>query len=674
VRGWVAVALPSFLMWWPRVEAPREMWRGTLRGAWLRVATSVVSSMVALANGVAAEPAPTPSPQPAQSGLTERVKRQLAQVDVSVRGPADVISNLERADFELQIGTQQVREFTVDNLCQRNRADTTSASSASPVSFLLYFDQHHLNMMGRETSLETARSLLPRIIQNGNRGMIVSAGQRLDTVASWTADATVLLKALERLEHDDTQWDEYPYLEETRLRQVKRRLAEAGRFAACAEARMHETDEVWRTETSLLLLSAVLGRFSFVTPPSVMIYFGDTLRLEPGRPYFDAAGDNCLGGAFDARETFAKVFADASANAVRIYTVQGEGLVGLSRGSNLRERAVHYSQSGLKALALETGGDAFLNGASVGKIAARLADDLSCVYLLSFSPENLPLDKPLPTTINVKRPGVRVHVRGLTTLPSESSRRSGRLLAAFASGGSVDRSIPVEATLVPTGYEDGRHSALMQVIVRSPSTGSEWDIGASVISRGQVRKEVSMRVLASPQTDGTPIVLEAPVEIRPGPFEVVAVALELNTDTVGSFTLRGEWPDPAKAVAVGSVVALQRRSGLFLRENDRMSEGSLVVTNDRPADPSASITVDSMICGHRGATRVRVQRSLQGSRPFALPELLVNFNGADTCKTIHDEIPPGTLLPGRLLFTVEAHDDEGGAFKNSVEFQAVGER
>ena len=122
----------------------------------------------------------------------------------------------------------------------------------------------------------------------------------------------------------------------------------------------------------------------------------------------------------------------------------------------------------LKSLALETGGEAFLGGITIKKMVHRIASDLGCLYLLSFAPGDLPRDSSLRVLLRVKRPRVTAQTRGRLVIQSEQARRTSRLMAAFAAPDSAKMAGRLRAAVIPTGFEDGKYTALVQIAARVP--------------------------------------------------------------------------------------------------------------------------------------------------------------------------------------------------------------
>ena len=158
-----------------------------------------VSALVALGLAFAGAELAQESPPPQRTEILERAERSLAQLDVTVEGPADVIGDLTRDDFVLIVGGRAVEKFEVDRECvdpgvgdDRQRRRHEPIVPPERASYLFYFDQHHLTLGGRLASIDLARSLIERLVQRESRAAIVSAGRRLTTFAELSCHVGVL--------------------------------------------------------------------------------------------------------------------------------------------------------------------------------------------------------------------------------------------------------------------------------------------------------------------------------------------------------------------------------------------------------------------------------------------------------------------------------------------------
>jgi VWFA-related protein len=655
---------------------------------------SLVLSILALAARPAEEPDPAPREIP-ESPLVERVASRLAQIDVTVSGPPELVQGLTPEDFRVRVGLKRVASFTVDRFCG-DAPGELPAGAARPASYVLYFDQSQLTLSGRNRALMLARELVPQLLRGGSRGMVVSNARRLAVLSEFTGDPGALLATLDRLENDLDQWDLFAEQERDRLERVVEILnQDANVERAIAMARICQREERWRTERSLRRLESVLGRLSEIEPPKAVIYFADTLRSNagehylrffgrpgPGSPVLAAMSADAASGSIP----FDRVVDLAAAEGIRFYTILAQGLgahlepAGLSPTGiattgvapappRVRQRD---AQNTLSSLAHETGGRAFLNGASAHTILKQLGADFSCLYLISLDPAGLTEDSAHRLAVHVTRPGVEVRSRGRIVLRSESSRLTSRLLGAFAAPGAADGEFAVGGELVPIGYRDRMYSALVQVRIPALAlAGGTWDLGASLVSREKVRAETSGRVEVGGA--GVPVVLEGEIRLPPGPFEFVAVAHEAATDLIASAQRRGSWPDPDHGpVTAGPIAVLQPEAGAFLRDGKTRSSGSVAFGDDRPVVTSQPTAFVGLVCrGRSRAEALRIERTLRGSSEVDFPPIDMDAAPAERCAQVRDLVPAQALGQGAYFYELRVLRGERVVGRAERSFVAV---
>jgi len=630
--------------------------------------------------GFAQEEVPVADSDTVQTDLVEETGRRLVQLDVTVSGPKGAIADLTGEDFELSVGARPVTSFTVDNLCHLPDGETpveqapeavepepsaTLLTTRPPVSYLFYFEQNNLTVQGRVRSLDMARELIDELIVGGNRGMVISSGRDLKTFVDLTDDKSALLGGIDTLEQDQQHWwDPTVESEDYRVGQVLDRLGEDA-TAAESMARLFRMEERWRTEKSLQLFSLVLGRMADLNAPKAAIYFADTIRANAGDHYmslFASTGGNAVTReGFTAAHAFDEVVESASAQGIRIYSVQAQGLVtetsvAYAAGGNTRR--FRDAENALVGLAAETGGVHFLRGQKTTRIAADIRSDLRCLYLISFDPVGYRTDASLPVGLRVLRPGVKAKARGLVVVQSETKRLRSRLLAAFAAGDGGESLVALNGSVIPTGFEKGKYSALVQLHVPgSPMFATTWDMGLSLVSRGAVREDASGRVSVS--GPGIPVVFETQMTFSPGPYEVVSVAHEQTGDDVLTHRIDGEWPDADDAPAsLGPIAVLQPEVGAFLRDTVLRRDGSLALGENGVARPDRPTALVSIIC--RGRTQKRpfvVERHLVGESAVEFEPQELDL-GEDRCAVFQDIIKAGTMTDGGFEYKVQVMRDE----------------
>ncbi|HXV77683.1 MAG TPA: hypothetical protein VD788_15320, partial [Candidatus Polarisedimenticolaceae bacterium] len=196
-------------------------------GRWLAIA--LAAACVSAATAARAQSDRTERDRPREIGLEERAGRSLAQIDITVVGPPEIVRSLTADDFKIRVQLERVDEFELDRLCGAATAAGTAGAvlpSAGPpgASYLFYFDQPHLTMGGRLRAIEIARALVDELISGGNRAMLVSNARRSEILEPLTTDRDALHARLDELAEDRDQWDLYAHNEDARVEEVVRSL------------------------------------------------------------------------------------------------------------------------------------------------------------------------------------------------------------------------------------------------------------------------------------------------------------------------------------------------------------------------------------------------------------------------------------------------------------------
>lgn len=618
---------------------------------------------------------------PRDSGIVERSEARLAQVDVSVEGPADVIYDLAPEDFTVRVNLTPIREFTLDRLCD-------PGGPTVPLHALFYFDQPHLTFAGRQSSISIAKELLAPILERGGRIMLASNAERVAILESFTDDHDKLHAALRRLEVDREQWSSFAQEERSRVDAVHRALDEENDRRAIDLARVYQMRETLEASKNIRRLGMTMNWLADVAAPKIVVYFADTFRSRPGEHYlkfFGEAGQRPVGatvlggdvttptGAYDA------LVSSAAVHGVRFFTVLPRGLFSEADSQITSHRAiartgtvVHSGQSrarsarlSLEELALETGGVGFTGGQTADWIGDHVLERFECVYLVSFNARGFRDDAPLRLKVEPARRDVRFASRGRLVLQSPEARRTSRLLSAFALGREGGDTPGVRAALVPTDFRDGRYRAMLQIRVAPNGLSSaSWDLGASLVREDRVRQEAAANISVS--TSGVPGIYEEEVVLEPGEWDVIAVAHEKNTDFIARDLLSQGFAPPKGDVSVrGPMVVLQPEAGAFVREGDVKREGAVVRAPSEPLDSTRPTALVALVCrGKRGATVVATRR-LVGADPIDFPPIDLDLE-EERCAQIRDLIPPHTLGPGSYRYEVRI---DGAAAPTVREFR-----
>jgi hypothetical protein len=149
--------------------------------------------------------------------------------------------------------------------------------------------------------------------------------------------------------------------------------------------------------------------------------------------------------------------------------------------------------------------------------------------------------------------------------------------------------------------------------------------------------------------------VEKTLEIPPGQFSVVAVALDSKRGDIGSNRLDADWPSPAKStVAIAPIAVLQTGRAAMTIDGVVSSSGSLARDVDEMLDPSTGISLVSVICrGGKTQGPVVVERWLEDGPRDEFAAMRIEEKG-DPCIQTVDVVRAGRLRPGVADYRVEA--------------------
>jgi hypothetical protein len=206
--------------------------------------------------------------------------------------------------------------------------------------------------------------------------------------------------------------------------------------------------------------------------------------------------------------------------------------------------------------------------------------------------------------------------------------------------------------VIPTGYERGRFTALVQIVVPgSPLPRRSWDLDATLVPHGEPAQRFAGRVEVT--APGVPLVLEKAVLIPAGPCEVRAEARNVATGESASRRVELDWPDPDAAPAsVGPVAVLQEAAGAFVREGVARNSGSLGRARSEPLRSDVRSALLAIVCGSvEAGGSLHVARRLLGRETLQFPDVEVDV-GTSRCAVLQDLIPAGTLDAGFYRYEV----------------------
>jgi hypothetical protein len=561
-------------------------------------------------------------------------------------------------------------------------------------------------MMGQNIAREMAERLIPELITDGNRGMVVSSGGKV-IQSEFSEDPDVLLETIEAVSKDTKQWSEYAYAqgETTRYDDIFSQPSDGAQRIA---ARAYQLEEMRITSNRMRRLAATIGGMAEIDQPKAVFYFADMARKRPGEHFirlFTAATDQILGqysagASLNHSFAFDDVLNEANAQGVRLYTIQAQGMQPFpSGGARTPNQApsirIREAEDTLKGFSAETGGKMFFGGvdsSTMGKILRQIDEDFGCFYLLSFYPTDLPEDRTLRVALRLNdtergrqvEQNFRYRTRGQLVVQSHEKREESLLLAAHAATATVDAD-PGRGVAIPLSFDDGSYKALVQFVVRGSEMAAQlardslWDLGMTHVFGPDVRGNVSGRVGVEDPT--VPVVLETTWKFEPGVNEIISVGREHRLGQLTTAQIDLEWPDPDKAAATVSPIAVvQEYDGVFLRKDGKEEEvryqgtlgiGAGLVNVDQPA-----YLIELVCRGRRSKKDLWIKRRLTGETAAEFELLKWSFDG-ERCIQIRDLVLGGQMSWGEFIYTVDVYDNEqlsGNSIATAErEFAALGE-
>ncbi|HZN55479.1 MAG TPA: hypothetical protein VFB67_09175, partial [Candidatus Polarisedimenticolaceae bacterium] len=560
---------------------------------------------------------------------------------------------LTAADLDLSVGGRVIEGFDLDRICGEAPAPPADEATGPPPSpavplprpiYVFFFDQTHLTMAGRARAIELGGELIEKLVVDGARASIISSAAAAQTVVPPTSDVPRLLAGLKTMRDDPRAFDAYAMTEGSRIDDVLSSIDALG-LACVAKARWYAREErsfVLRTKDRLIHTFATIAE---VPPPKAVVYFGDTLRQKAGLHYFH------LPCNFEDKEVtssemipsaaseFDAIVEAATARGVHLFTVEAQGMTSVTPHGTELER-VNHAEDTLVGLAAETGGEAYIRGVRAERIASGIQARMSCPYLVSFDPGDLPKDRPLAVTLVSKIHGVSMRVPSRIVIPSESELLAARLTAAFvAPTPGVNRGLHIG--LVPRGVEGGRWKASVQIRYDSSVPHRIGvDLGASVIQKGTVVAELSRSIATSGKP--RPLVLDGNVSFSPGPVRVVAVVHDPESDDIVSADVEAEWPALNTEAVIAPIALLQGRAAAVARIDLSTLNTPIAVGPEEALDPSLWTTMQSIVCRGSAKGPLIVDRVVAGASGADFTPMKIEPDGEPCIQTL-DVLKPGAM-------------------------------
>jgi hypothetical protein len=262
---------------------------------------------------------------------------------------------------------------------------------------------------------------------------------------------------------------------------------------------------------------------------------------------------------------FIPVFHEAIQRNIPIYTIDPRGLMAPSLGLEgrledqvpnglQRVRAVDAGKDGLKMVADNSNGRAFVNNWNVPEAAAALVGDNNSYYLLGFYPDPYRADGQFhDLDVTVTRPGVKIRARqGYRAESPPKTTSAPRPLLESLGAGLPGGSLVLRAVAAPVAPGEGRHvKTLLTLDVEYPDGvegAEELELAWIAIDTDAGLRTSGQHTITAHLAGGSPrVTIHDTIELPTGQLTLRAAVLSRATGTKGTVHIPIEVPDLAKA-------------------------------------------------------------------------------------------------------------------------------
>ena len=419
--------------------------------------------------------------------FVESVDVEVIEVDVVVTDrKGRPVRGLGRDDFELYADGERVEisnfaEFESILGAQPAGGPRSGSSGAPPtgaasnLTVVLYFDDANLHGPHRTRALRRLAEAVAPWRDWGARYMLATFRDRLEVVKPPTQDLDRVLEAASLRRRGTTRGlTQHVARRRAILEIVETDPACEGSYMAIA--RHHAAEEANRVATAVAGLADLVSVLGGVPGKKAVIYVSDSLPRQPGEAVWSfLAHQHCasdrratsrliseLTGSDESRR-FDLLARHANANRVTFYAVDAAGVraglagdasLPLGMSSSLFENdSVHRlsAQSGMHAIAAETGGKLLANSNDLVELLLEASEQLEASYSLGFMPAERRPGKMRKVRVELAphaAAGRRLQHRGSYRDKRLSERLADRLLAT-AYLGDLDNPLSIKVGFDP---------------------------------------------------------------------------------------------------------------------------------------------------------------------------------------------------------------------------------
>jgi VWFA-related protein len=578
--------------------------------------------------GQTPRPAPVPSPTPPAEDDVVKISTTLIQVDVvATDKDGNQIKDLKPEDFEIYENgdKQSVKSLSYIPITVEERTEQSKTPSknqpyvpTTPLkpeqvrrSIAIVVDDLSLTFGGADAVRDALRKYVDQQMQPGDLVAIIRTAGGIGTLQQFTTDKRMLYAAIEKIRWYPTGRGRVgdfapiePNFKEilSGVKDLSGDGEQTGGQPTAEQARqtreMNDYAERYRDD---IFTAGTLGAINYVIRGMKDLPGRKSLLLySSGFPLIDRDREGRVIPNVRMTDGVRRLIDLANRASVVIYTADARGLIapgatgqddtfGISNegvGNILEQRRneLRDTQEGLRFLAEETGGRAFINNNDLNAAIRKTLDEQRGYYLLAyepdaetFKPEERKFNK---LTIKVTRPGVKIRYRSgffgiadkqLDLLPQNSSRQiikaitspfevadiGLRMNSIFINdqkqGNVVQSYVHVQGGNISfTDEPDGWKKASFEMLaITFGDNGNPVD-QANKLFTIRVKEDNYKKILS----DGLVYMMEVPIK-KPGAYQLRIALRDNSSGKVGSASKFVEVPDIKKKKIALSGIALE---------------------------------------------------------------------------------------------------------------------
>ncbi len=627
----------------------------------------------------------------------EKVEVSLVLLDAVVTdSDGRPIIGLGREDFDLIVDNTRVPIASVELECSGSGGDAAQAVRATR-HFIVLFDMSHMMAASRRNAIKSTLRFVDEEMGADDRMMLLGFMKGLHVIARMTDDRRLLHDTLASLIDDTRLIDPSPFEEQVALERLRRergwRIMEArGRYRASGgvlsfretyaggldfecegDARQAEVEAA----RAMRALSSAMPAFGSIPGRKALILFTETLRANPGLPYYEACGIPFLARpslGLTVSPELDDLALQANLAGVSFYPVHAGGMTPLGSGDGHRS-AVDFEVD----MALSTGGRNSILMKDTLRPFREAGEDLSCYYVVSYRLSDEIEPGKHEVRLTTTRKGAHVRHRDYFTVRTREQATQSRMVAALSSPGLYrDLSVQLHGYSLAR-VEGGRRQFLVKASVPmseltflpvASNAGTPHRVGfrGALIQGSSLicsfDESFPLTPPPAPVPDDAQAGVEALCEVEPGQYDVVVAARDELAGSLGAAWGRVQVKPPAAHAGSGLLLWASADPGAWVHGEGAVSAaspgGNLFIRRSFALRHEERGVLTFLACPDGSGKRNRPQGPLpagvrlEGPAMLTLPARLAVPDQRGECRMLSVDIPAGGLERGIYLVRPEA--------------------